>query len=731
MYLIPANLNTGPAKWEEAKSVHKDSKQISTPNITKDKQDNSQQKSHGLFSALTLAGGIGLGSTFKDGLNQGLKNIANLTNGVSNIISVPFSLLFPYFILDNERASLRDGKKSKDDLFNRMIYTAASLGFTPNTWGEPLKMGTRSKGHLALTLANLPHMLFTLLSYTGGRAIGCLKAFQLKSNKEEDKQYRLQQEFDATMTLGNLGSAQASVIPMANQFGLGWETITDVFRGDFGSAWDRFKHEPVSVVLGTCFNSWMWPFEYVAKIFDTTIRTAEEVPTFKNAFPEGHFVVRWLEKIKDKWHSNTKDQNSGLGKALKFAREASKIEALIIPPIGMVSVVLPTINRFLRGEFWNKEAQEIGGVVGAFDKIFNLAGFATHMYYTGIYALNVRIPQTITTGAFYLTHAYNWIKGQNQFNADGSLNEKYVDPIDTRERLFNNSFVNKISNWAGNKINNIEKGLHKDPNDQILIAKDEEGNLTGKSRHIRNFAEIMASEVCFIPAKEKLYEAAVRGRFFDEGLDEANGGKIKEENCKPSDLKWAQILKENEDTVIESSKQYLIQYLEKSQLLTKDKVDEFLRLEFEGGIKEEIKKLVKKDIEGSKTALNRGEVNEEEKEVKSKSFLELLTNWTDLKKVLALKTFHGPNTFLPLWIRGFVNVVDFGRRNDPLWLRNLKATETGIREGDVQQACNREFMPVVGYAFQSMGKGMALIHGLGNFLMGRGSMPSFGGNEED
>ncbi len=726
MYLIPANLNIGPIQWDRSKSVESDKMKS---NLVVDVA-NASQKTTALASAVTLGSGVALGGVFKDGLNQGLKNIAHLTNGISNIISVPFSLLFPYFILDNERASLRDGKKSKDDLFNRMVYTAASLGFTPNTWGEPLMMGTRSKGHLALTLANLPHMLFTLFSYTGGRAIGCLKAFQLKSNKEEDKQYRLQQEFDATMTLGNLGSAQASVIPMANQFGLGWETIGDIFKGDFGSAWDRFKHEPVSVVLGTLFNSWMWPFEYVAKIFDTTIRTAEEVPTFKNAFPEGSFIVKSLEKIKDKWHSNTKDQNSGLGRVLKFAREASKIEALLIPPIGMVSVVLPTINKFLRGEFWNKEAQEIGGAVGAFDKVFSLAGFATHMYYTGIYALNVRIPQTITAGAFYLTHAYNWVRGHNQLNTDGSLNKNYVDPIDVREKIFNNSFVNRISNWAGGKINNIEKGLHKDPNDQILIAKDADGNLTGKSRHIRNFAEIMASEVCLAPAKEKLYESVVKSKFFDEGLDEANGGKIKEVNCKPSDLKWAQILEANEDTILESSKQHLIEYLEKSQLLTKDKVNEFLHLEYEGGIKEEIKKLIKKDVEGSRASLKKNDVLEEEKEVKSKSFLELLTNWTELKKVLALKTFHGPNTFLPLWIRGFVNVVDFGRKTDPLWLRNLKATETGIREGDVQQACNREFMPVVGYAFQTMGRGLALLHGLGNFALGRGAFPSFGSTEE-
>ena len=71
----------------------------------------------------------------------------------------------------------------------------------------------------------------------------------------------------------------------------------------------------------------------------------------------------------------------------------------------MASVVTPAFNKFLRGEFYNKEAQEIGGTIGFIDKVFNIGAFFTHLYYTGTYALSVRLPQTVTTGTFYICHA--------------------------------------------------------------------------------------------------------------------------------------------------------------------------------------------------------------------------------------------------------------------------------------------------------------------------------------
>ena len=681
-------------------------------------------------TAARIGAGVGvatafaLGAAFKNGLNAGFQRIGHFTNAISNLISAPFSLAFLPFILNNERVALRDEEKGKDDLFNRMVYTAASLGFTPNTWGEPLMMGTRSKPHMIATVLNLPHMLFSLLSYTGGRLMSCIKAFQMKFERDPVRKFRLEQEFDAFFTLGNLGSAQASVIPMSGQCILGWETLKDVFTGNFGSALERFKHEPISVLLGTFFNSWMWPFEYLAKFFDTTIRTAESVDNFKNAFSQNNWMIKKLEELRDKWHVKARDSNSLLGKCLKWAREGSKIEALLIPPIGMASVVTPAFNKFLRGEFWNKEAQEIGGPIGFFDKIFNIGAFFSHIFYTSLYALNVRVPQTITTATFYISRLINKVRGLG----DKPNDPHYLEPNKIREKIFSWAPIKRLSDWAAKRLDKTESELHKE-GDRELIGE------SGRCRYIRTFRQVIAKEVAYDSAHEELYKHIINQRLYDENLGYTeNGqkkkGRYKEIGEKPSDKLWGNLLKERKEDLLKTAKEKLKTYLEESQLLAREQITEFMEREYDSSCtryenkKHELKidkileKLVDDELERCKSE-NQKESTQESK-VQSKSFLELLKTPSDWLEILKLRTFHVTNSILPLWVRGFVDVVDFGENGEPDWLRNLKATESGIREGDVQQACNREFMPVVAFAFQSMGKGLAIVW---NLLHGR--LPQF------
>lgn len=673
-------------------------------------QEAKKQASNLKLITLGTLGILGLGTVFKDGLNNGFHKIADISNGISNIFAVPFSLLFLPATLDNERTALREEKRSKDDLLNRMVYTAASLGFAPNTWGDPLKMGTRSTAHMIATVINLPHTLFTLLSYTGGRFASFWKVLEKKGffgKKNEEQQYRLEQEFDAFFRLGNLGSAQASVIPMSGQFILGWETLLDVFKGNFSSAWDRFKHEPISVTLGTLFNSWAWPFEYVGKLFDTSIRTLESVEQFENAFKgseSGTRMINWFKKRRDSWHKASQDENNPLGRVLKYGREFSKIEALLLPPLGMVSVVLPTFNRFLRGEFSNKEAQDLDGAfgktIGVLDKAFNVAGFFSHLYYTWIYALSVRLPQIVTTSIFYGTHLFNKLLGKN------------VEPTEIRDRFFNRGVIKKLSDWAAKKLDKIEIELH-DKEDRILISE------TGRTRHIRNFAEAIAEEVCYLPIREEYYEKEVEREY---PLVQGKESEYKPVGKKPTDEQWGQVLTLKREEILGKVRDVLVEYLKKSLLLNREKIDYFMEHEYEP-IYKQVEKLLDGEIEkckSSKLAVS----EENEKAIKSKSLIELLLNPKELLEVARLRTFHVTNTWLPLWIKGFVNVVDYGKPGEPFWLRNIKAQESGIREGDVQQACNREFMPVVAYAFQSMGKGLALLYRLKRLVFNGEALPA-------
>ncbi len=719
------------------RQVEQGSGQVNLLTIDKKKQEQEKRAAAAkVATGATLALGAALGISFKDGISSGFQRIGGFTNTLSNVISVPFSLLFFPFIANNERAERRGESKSKDDIFNKMVYTAASLGFTPNTWGDPLIMGTRSKPHLITTVLNLPHLLFSFFSYSGGRLMSFIKTVQMNTEKDPIRKYQREQEFNAFFTLGNLGSAQASVIPMSGQFILGWETITDILKGDLGSAWGRFRHEPISVVLGTLFNSWMYPFEYLAKYFDTTIRTAESVDSFKNAFNRDSKLIKGLEWLKNNWHKEAKKQDTLLGKFLKWGREASKVEALVIPPIGMIGVVTPTVNKFLRGEFFNKEAQEIGGTIGTLDKVFNIGAFLSHIFYTGVYATNVRIPQTITTTTFYICNLINKLRGIENKHKD----PRYIEPNEVRNKIFNWGPIKTLSEWAAKKLDNIEGDLHT-KKDQQLISE------TGRSRHIRTFRTVITKEVAYDAAHEEIYSEVVKKNTdFDSDLivlnenskpvvDE-NGrtrkGRNKLVDEKPSDKFWGNYLAKPEvrTRFIKLAKAKLEKYLEESQLLNEAQIREFMEREYdsnctrygnsrnENKIDKMIEERLEKEIKGCTNAEE--DTAPQEQKIKSRDFLELLTNPRDWLEVLKLKTFHATNTYLPLWVRGFVDVVDFGEKGEPMWLRNLKATESGIREGDVQQACSREFMPVVAYAFQSMGKGLATIYHL---LHGR--LPQF------
>lgn len=671
------------------------------------KEHNDEQRFKARRFNFLLATGatvFALGTAFKDGVTEGFGRIGKVSSDISNMIAVPFSLLFPFVLLKNEHEYLTKGNKGGDEsILNRMVYTAASLSFAPVTFSEPLLMATRSKGHLLATLINSPHIVYSFLTYTGGRTLSCIKSLERYFNKDERKKYRLDQEFEALYKLGNLGSAQCSVIPMSGQCMLGLETIKDIFTGNTSEALQRFKHEPISVGLGTLFNSWMFPFEWASKILDTTIRTAEGVDHFKNAFgkdPDNNPIIIFLQKLRDGWHKKSNDKKSSFGRFLHIGREFSKVEALLMPPIGMVSVVTPAFNKFLRGDFFNKGAQDIGGAVGLLDKVYSFGAFFSHIFFTGIYAFSVRLPQTVTTATFYGAKIANWAKGKDVY-----------DPIDIREKIFNRPWINKLTKWAEKRMNKIDQDLHGTD----AVKANNEGEKICK--HIRTFAQVMAQEVCWDPIKERYY-----------GLEVKDG-------IKPKDSEWKAKLEQlkADGSFLKAAERELIHYLKTSQQLDDTKIEYFKN----GKGKQdwdEILKIVSQKLDSeiencSLEKTNRGTATQNKPSLINKVEIpknpwSLLTNPKALFEVAKLRTFHATNSFLPLWVKGFTNVVDYGRRDEDWWYRNFKAQETGIREGDVAQACNREFMTVVAFAFQSMGKGLVTMTNLKRLMFNGEPLPN-------
>ena len=677
-----------------------------------DRYEHQQVTKKSAYVSAGVIGALGLGLIYalKNGINEGFTKIGHFTNSVSNLIAVPLSFLFPLLLLDNERASLRNESKGKDDIFARTTYTMASLAFTPLTFGDQLITATRSKGHMAATILNLPHTLYSLFSYTGGRLMGFATALKMRFNKDPLRKYRLEQEFEAFYTLGNLGSAQCSIIPMAGQFITGWQNIFDIFKGDFGSAWERVKEEPVSATLGTCFNAFLWPFEYFSKVFDTTVRTAETVESFENAFPKDSRIIKLLKGLRDKFHNSVENQDSGLGCFLKTGRRISMNLSTYIPPIGMASVVLPVMNKYFRGEMLNAKAQEVGGLTGFFDKIFSTGACLGHFFYTGLYALVVRGPQSFTHAMFYITRLVNKITGKNH------------DPEAARNWLTNFAPFKAVSNWAAKRLDKLELGLH--PNKPILIEdqKDENGNVIvkgqGRNRNIRTRSEVIVQEICMI-ARERLYKEVVAQKMPDVKLG------TKAVGVKPSDEQWGLIIANPEirERLIKDSETMFREYLSKTEMLDPDKADKYMNKYYWGNglnrtdkFGRERKPICDEVVEQIDSEIHKCSstepIPEEQQNIKSKNLVELLTHPSELLEILKLKTFHLTNTFLMLWVNGFVNSSDFGDPQDEFWERDLNVKLFAIRELDTQQACNREFMPVVMYGWQSMSKGLLLMRGM-------------------
>lgn len=702
------------------------------------------------------AGIVGaLGIAFKDGAKTGIERIVSTSNGITDIVASIFSIGFPLVLLGSEKAS-RSGKGGDtDDLFTRMIYTCASLGFASVTFSEPLSQITRSKTSAIATAMNLPHLLFSLVSYTGGRAMGFLSVLKKYFNKDPQQQYRLEQEFESWYTLGNIGSAQCSVISMAGQFALGWETITDVCKGDFASAGEKFKNEPISVLLGTVFNSWMWPFEWISKFADSSIRIAESSDNLRGAFGESSIIYKGLKSFKHWWHNNVKDRDSSVGSFLKNARELAKIESLLLPPIGMMSVVWPSMNKFLRGEFGNKEAQEIGGVVAGLDKICNIGSFFTHAYFTVVYGLSVRLPQFITTSIFYGSKVGNMLRGidtdkvAENIKNGGSAPKNYIDPGKIRDKIF--SKFDWLSKKAEKWLDKTERDIH-DPDDLWLINDpvDKDGNpidirnsknelIKGRksSRFIRDFARVCAQENIFKPIREKLYAACVASEIEDTiSSDKPFTKKIGE---KPSDKLFSYILQnEQKENFKQECRERFVEFLRSTQGLNEEQIQEMIDEEYNSSgsyqnvsmnfsntpkVEDWILSLLDNEIVKGSKEQNTSSKKHNPVKIKSETFIDLLKNPKDLIEVLKFKVFKAPNAILPLWIKGFVNVVDYGKNDEAWWKRNLKATLTGIQEGDIKQATDREFMPVVALAYQNAGKGFAMIHRLFSSLFG-GVLPS-------
>ncbi|MBI2995725.1 MAG: hypothetical protein HYY52_03355 [Candidatus Melainabacteria bacterium] len=647
-----------------------------------------------------LAVGCGLGALaaigvfFKAGLDDGFKKVGSLGRTISSIFAIPATFLMPITTAYGEHEEYRV-KNPTEQSSNRLIeivYPFLSIAFAPMTAFEPLEKATQSKGHMLTTLINMPHILFTLLSYTGGRALTLVKSLQLaSSNLSDEKRLRLENERKLVSTVGDIGSDNAAVTPQAHQFMTGLLTIIDLFKGDFSSIKERFFEAPVTTFLGTFMSSILWIPTFIGKSFDTSIRTLEMTDQLKNAIPEDSMVYKYAQKAKNWWHT-TATNDSAIGKTLGLGREFGKIMQAVASPLGMIAVLFPSFDHFIHG-FHNKETEDSISSVRSLDKILNVAAFAGHAYFTTLYGLFVRLPQTVTTVAFYGCNTINRLRGV----LDKPDDLKYLDPRKVRDYLFNpnKGWAKKASDFARN-----------------LIEKN-----TGKKFLYNDIYKTIAEQECYRPLREDLYKKIFESTEY-EVIDEVSNQvvtKTKEAKKDPLPNEWGKILKDRKENIIKEAKVRFKKYLKEASRFNDSEVDGFFnQYKIYDKIQEELEKIIDAEID-----VSLGNIKEDDNakfkkpKLESNDFFEMITNpikyKNDIKEVFKFRNAIAQFVFSPLNILDFVNVIEMGDKNLPYYLSNWLLQESSIRIGDLKAGNIGELPAVFWHAVQTCGKGMATV----------------------
>lgn len=685
-----------------------------------------------------IASLFGLGYFLKDGLKSGFKNIAGFSKLICSFIAIPAALLFPTTLLISEFNFLKGKNKSNDEnKLAKFVNPQVSISFASVTLSEPLEKATQSNLHMIASLFNLPHIIFTFFSFTGGRFMTLLKAVELLISPDKKTRLRLEQEADGFHHIGNIGSDHAGITPLAHFFATGCHLFKALFKRDFSKIKDYFVKNPISFLLSIPSVISFIP-DYIGKTLDTTFRTAEGVNQIQNAFSSSKqkgkdppFLIKILKSIKDFWDKRS-GEDSFIGKFLRYGRNFARFDKLVFAPLSMMAVVCPLLNNVFRLNIFNKQAREVGGFAKLADTILSPIAAIGHLYFTGLYGLTIRSPQIVTTATFYLSHAINRYRGAKP----GDPN--FIEPNKIRDRLFNFKFIHKISDWASNILDKIEIEMH--PDDPKLIKTrtytrikvDENGKACidekgrpieekvtvkgrGRSRYVQSYAEIMAEQEAYIPAREELFK-----ELNASGLSDKERGKI---------------LEENKEKIISRAKEIFRQHLINVDHFTdEDLSDFFIRYKRYDEINKEVINLIEKEIKACKTEEDFTSESRKFK-LKANDFFEMLFHpikyWEDIKQVFSLRTFVAKFVILPLHILGFVNGAEFGKENEPYKLRKHIAESQIIKVLDNIIAIESEMPPVWMEINRNAVEGFKNITKIFGALSGKGSFALVDESAED
>lgn len=650
---------------------------------------------------LGLAGAAGLGLALKGGVTEGFQKIATIGRKISSFFGLGVVFLYPLATLFGEYEE-KKGKNESDASGSKIMEITnplLSLAFAPMTAFEPLEKATQSTGHMIAGLINMPHLIFTFFSYTGGRFMTLVKSLQINfsSNQSEEKRDRLEKERTLLSTLGNIGSDNAAITPQAHQFATGINTWGSLLTGNIDSVKETFSEAPVTTFLGTFISTFTWIPSLIGKTFDTSIRTLEMTDQLKNVFSEDSKIYQLANNGKEWWHK-TSQKDSFFGNMLSMGRSIGKFTQATMSPLGMVSVVFPAWDHFFKNGFNNPNAREAGGLIAGFDKILNIGAFAGHCYFTLLYGLFIRLPQTVVTSSFYICHGLNKMRGIS----DKPNDSRYLDPAKFRDKLFN-----PTKGWAKSLSDFAQKRMEK---------------LTGKSTMFDNLYKVLAEQECYRPLRETLYQEYFQKSFKYKDIDTGEE-KEKDSMKEPPPKVWNTILIKNKQQIITNARENFKKYLRESVHMDENAINEFFyKTDIYKKIESELEKIIDNEIKATSGVQNHD--SEEHKspsgyqkpKLKSKSFFDMLKNpikyASDLKEVCSFK--HSISQFVlsPLNILDFVNVVDLGNKDYSYTINKFLLEESSIRNGDFVAGVVGELPTVLMHDVQTAGDSVATLYNM-------------------
>ena len=650
---------------------------------------------------LGLAGVAGLGLALKDGVTEGFHKIATVGRKISSFFGLGVVFLYPLATLFGEYEESKGSGESDAGGSKIMEITnpLLSLAFAPMTAFEPLEKATQSTGHMIAGLINMPHLIFTFFSYTGGRFMTLVKSMQMNfsSNLSEEKKDRLEKERSLLRTLGDIGSDNAAITPQAHQFATGINTWGSLLTGNIDSVKETFSEAPVTTFLGTFISTFTWIPSLIGKTFDTSIRTLEMTDQLKNVFSEDSRIYKMAKGGKDWWHKTSLD-DSFFGGLLSTGRSIGKFTQATMSPLGMVSVVFPAWDHFFKNGFNNPNAREAGGLVAAFDRMLNIGAFAGHCYFTLLYGLFIRLPQTVVTSSFYICHTLNKMRGVG----DKPNDSRYLDPAKFRDKLFN-----PTKGWAKSLSGFAQKHME---------------NLTGKSTMFDNLYKVLAEQECYRPLREQLYNdnliTSLDYRDIETGEMRTKGSKK-----EPPKEVWHAILIREKAKIITDAKTRFETYLRESVHMNENAINELLyKTDIYKKVESELIKIIDNEIKAasgvqSNDSEEHTSTNGYQKpKLKSKSFFEMLKHpvkyASDLKEVCGFK--HSISQFVlsPLNILDFVNVVELGNKDYSYTINKFLLEESSIRNGDFVAGVVGELPTVLMHDVQTAGDSVATLYNM-------------------